>query len=367
MAEFDAGAATQRGLQMTAAGAAIGSAVPVIGTAVGAGAGALLGLGLGIYDYWRSKGDDPEEAARKAHQFDSSFVATPQILARTDFSQAMNDAQAQQAMAFGQAQQVQGRQVGLADALQAQAEGRGGPSIAEMQLRQSTDRTGAQAAGLIAAQRGINPGLAARLGAQAQAGASQQAAGQAAILRAQEQQAARAQLAQVLSGARGQSLEQQGASTSLYGIGAQGTVAQRGQDMQAQADAQRLNAATAAGNADRAAGVQRSTDANAAAAQARSDAQTQTTFRGGMAAAQAVGRNLDVPLERFSRGGRVPGRAPVHGDSPRNDRIAIMASPGEVVLPRSIMEHPNAPDAAAAFVEALLRARPRRHAMAGGR
>ena len=44
-----------------------------------------------------------------------------------------------------------------------------------------------------------------------------------------------------------------------------------------------------------------------------------------------------------------------------------MASPGEVVLPRSIMEHPNAPDAAAAFVEALLRARPRRHAMAGGR
>ena len=212
MAEFDAGAATQRGLQMTAAGAAIGSAVPLLGTAVGAGAGALLGLGLGIYDYWRSKGDDPEEAARKAHQFDSSFVATPQILARTDFSQAMNDAQAQQAMAFGQAQQVR-RQVGLADALQAQAE-----------ARRPADR--GDAAGSRPTARGAG-GRADRGAARRQPRARGSPRGRRRrperrrppdrrpSCARKEQQAARAQLAQVLSGARGSRLSSRGLDVAV--------------------------------------------------------------------------------------------------------------------------------------------------------
>ncbi len=37
-----------------------------------------------------------------------------------------------------------------------------------------------------------------------------------------------------------------------------------------------------------------------------------------------------------SRGGRVPGMAPMHGDSPLNDSVKINTSPGEVIVPRSL-------------------------------
>jgi hypothetical protein len=38
------------------------------------------------------------------------------------------------------------------------------------------------------------------------------------------------------------------------------------------------------------------------------------------------------------RGGEIPGRAPVSGDSLRNDGVPIQASPGEVVVPRSLTQ-----------------------------
>jgi len=37
----------------------------------------------------------------------------------------------------------------------------------------------------------------------------------------------------------------------------------------------------------------------------------------------------------------VPGRAQYRGDSPRNDNIQLMASPGEVVVPRSMVDEPS--------------------------
>ncbi len=37
-----------------------------------------------------------------------------------------------------------------------------------------------------------------------------------------------------------------------------------------------------------------------------------------------------------ARGGRVPGVAPVHGDSLRNDTVPVNTSPGEVIVPRSL-------------------------------
>lgn len=54
----------------------------------------------------------------------------------------------------------------------------------------------------------------------------------------------------------------------------------------------------------------------------------------------------------FGGGGAVPGRAAVGGDSSRNDTVPIMASPGEVVLPRSVADDP---EKSAAFVRALQR------------
>lgn len=371
MPEFDLGSATSRTASYAGTGAAIGTAVGgPLGTAIGAGAGAIIGIGLGLYDYFRSTGDDPQTAAAKAHAYDSTFVATPQILARTDFSQAMTSAQAQQAISFAQQGAVAQQQTSLASALEAQANGTGGPSIAELQLRQGTDRTAAQAQGLIASQRGINPGMAAKLGAGAAANANQQAAGQAAVLRAQEQQAARAQLAQVLAGQRGQSIDQGSASASLFGTAGGLQVNQRGQDVQAAMDAQRINAATADANADRAAGVRRSDQANDAAVRTsdaesrrRSDAVLQNIATGaGQAAAQDAAANKldDFELtDGLAHGGAgiVPGRAQVAGDSKRNDTVHAKLSPGEfhVIVPRSIVNGPDAPERAAAFVEALLR------------
>jgi hypothetical protein len=74
----------------------------------------------------------------------------------------------------------------LKEILRQRAAGEAGPSIAEMQLRQATDRNLSQALGQAASQRGSNFALAAREAQRARAAASQQAAGQAAELRADE-------------------------------------------------------------------------------------------------------------------------------------------------------------------------------------
>ncbi len=55
-----------------------------------------------------------------------------------------------------------------------------------------------------------------------------------------------------------------------------------------------------------------------------------------------------------SKGEMVPGKASVRGDNRANDTVPTMLSPGEVVIPRSVMQSKNAPDAAAKFVAALL-------------
>ena len=55
----------------------------------------------------------------------------------------------------------------------------------------------------------------------------------------------------------------------------------------------------------------------------------------------------------LSKGGKVPGKPRVFGDSEANDTVPAKLSPGEIVLPRSVAQHPNAPAAAAAFVQAV--------------
>ena len=110
--------------------------------------------------------------------------------------------------AFGEARgagrQVAGQQQSLAQALADRAAGKGGPSIAEMQLQRTLEANKRAAAGALAgAGRGINPALAQRLLLQQQAGLSQEAAGQGSLLRAQEQLAAQNALAGVLGQMRG--------------------------------------------------------------------------------------------------------------------------------------------------------------------
>lgn len=73
-----------------------------------------------------------------------------------------------------------------------------------------------------------------------------------------------------------------------------------------------------------------------------------------------TGASLGVPLTLsnggpidFRTGGPVPGHAAVQGDSPKNDTVPALVSPGEGVIPRSIMQSPDAPQKAKEFVEAL--------------
>jgi len=52
--------------------------------------------------------------------------------------------------------------------------------------------------------------------------------------------------------------------------------------------------------------------------------------------------------------GMVPGKAPVKGDHPKNDIVHALLSPGEAVLPRSVMNDKDPPSAAKKFVAKLL-------------
>lgn len=101
--------------------------------------------------------------------------------------------------------QVRGQQQDLIGMLRQQAAGQG-PSIAEQQLRRSTDRAIAQQQGLAATAGPTNQALAARMAAQ-QGGALQSAmSGQAADARMQEQLNAQQQLGGLLGGVRGQDI-----------------------------------------------------------------------------------------------------------------------------------------------------------------
>jgi len=49
--------------------------------------------------------------------------------------------------------------------------------------------------------------------------------------------------------------------------------------------------------------------------------------------------NIDIPFANFAKGGLVPGNALVGGDSKLNDRVLALLSPGEAIIPRSLMEN----------------------------
>jgi hypothetical protein len=55
----------------------------------------------------------------------------------------------------------------------------------------------------------------------------------------------------------------------------------------------------------------------------------------------------------YRSGGTVPGKAEVKGDSPKNDTVPAVVSPGEIVLPRSVTQAEDAPARAAEFVKHL--------------
>lgn len=96
------------------------------------------------------------------------------------------------------------RQNGLADALQAQMEGRGGPSLAEMQMQKGLNQSLANANSQAASMRGVSPAMAMRLTQNNAATQSQDLVNNSGMLRAQEQAQARDQYGNLATSARGQ-------------------------------------------------------------------------------------------------------------------------------------------------------------------
>jgi hypothetical protein len=301
--------------------------------------------------------------------------------------------------AGGAAPQLQGQ---LAQQLAAQARGEG-PNVAQAQLAEATAANAARQAALMASQRGAgaNVGSIARLASQAGQQAQQTAIGQAATLRAQQQLAAQQALGQLT----GQTISQQQAALQQYG-GL--TAEQQRQLMASQAEQNRIQAQLAieksraqqaaiggvmnvAGQAALMAMAPQSAAASVASQTQMSPSQSafnqgpvSYSLEPGSRPDQAVltttsnyanGGMVQEPIlppmrfgstntgsilgdyvhtGYFADGGLVPGKAQFGGDDGENDTVHAMLSPGEIVIPRSIVNGPNAAEKSKKFVQAIL-------------
>lgn len=138
----------------------------------------------------------------------NTFQANQAATQTSNYGGAIGAAQGQQAAgnqttAAG-VQGMQGvgaQQQSFANSLQQQAAGQGGPTMADTELTTATNQNNANAAGLAASSKGLNPAMAARTAMNAAAGNNQTAANQAAQTKVQEQLNAQGQLGGALSGA----------------------------------------------------------------------------------------------------------------------------------------------------------------------
>lgn len=223
-----------------------------------------------------------------------------QLVEQPDLIKSIQQAQA------GMAPLTQQQQA-LAEALLAQSRGEG-PAAQVVQRAQ--ERAAMQGAGMLASARGVNPALAARMASQ-QAAAGQQAAA---------------------AGAGELALQSQASLGGLYGQMGQQNLSQQ----------QMLQQALAAQNQARLANLE--IQESGRRAQAQLGGQLLGGAIGGASAALMGG------MGKFD-GGYIGGRAKVAGDSPENDIVPALLSPGEIVVPRSAAKNE---ESAKAFIESLM-------------
>lgn len=228
---------------------------------------------------------------------------------------------------LGQVNQTTGQQQQLAQTLQQQIQG-GGPNLAQTQLQSATQQANQQAAGLIGAQRGMSPALAARQILNQQAANTQGAANQSAQLQQQQQLAAQGQLAGVLA-QQGQLENQQ--------VGTLGQLSNQQNQLNLQAQTANQQAANNAFNPLGA--------LSGLGQGATSLGGTLSNVAGGAAgyseggqvdAMVSPGERIFKPGENYDDGGMVvPGDPRVPGDSPTNDTVPASLPVGSVVVPRT--------------------------------
>lgn len=313
-------------------------------------------------------------------QAQGANIATPVNTQQTDlaYNQSQDALYQQQAFlnalqgqnGIGNQSNVFGQQQALANQLQTQAQG-GGPNPALAQLNMATGQNVANQAALMAGQRGAggNVGLMGRQAAMQGANAQQQAVGQAAVLRANQQLAAQNALQQqqnMMGGLATQQVGQQANAQNALVSGYQNqqnallnAMGQQNNSMiQNQSAMNTANASIAGQNAQsQAQGLGKGLGAIGTVMGLKFADGGQVpgpeSFFGKFVNGMASGGPVSGPID-FSSGGKLPGKAEVAGDSYANDKVPILGSPGEIMLPRSVTMHKNAPEKAAEFVRAIL-------------
>lgn len=251
------------------------------------------------------------------------------------------------------------QQQALANQIQGVANGTG-PNPAQAELNQATGQNVANQAALMAGQRGAgaNAGLLSRQIANQRAATEQQAAGQGATLQAQQQLAAlqalqsqQAQLANTAGQQVGQ--QQQGLGQFIQGASANQSAinnqinSQNQANVGMQSNINNANAGIASGNAANQAKLVGGLIGGAGAALGMAHGGSVPSYAsGGMTPQSFIGRCA----QGYSDGGKVPGKAEVFGDSQKNDTVPANLSPGEIVIPRSILQGSDPIQGAAAFV-----------------
>jgi hypothetical protein len=256
--------------------------------AAGQAAGSAASAGAPAFIDFLSDVDPNDPEFRRYQQGFANIYGIP------GFADELQRARGETFGALGASRGVGAQQAALADALRAQAEGRG-PSLAQMQYNQALGQTQAAIQSQLASARGLSPAQAQRIAARQQAAMGAGAASQSAMLRLQEQQAAQAALGNLLGQQRQQELLGGQLASGMYGTAAQGAL-------------------------------------SASSLQAK--------------AAEEARRNL-------ARGAEVKGQAKFQGDTRSNDTVPAMLSPGEIVLPRTVAQSEDAPEKAKKFVEAI--------------
>jgi hypothetical protein len=245
-----------------------------------------------------------------------------------NFGQAINHAQS------GINENTANQQT-LAQALQAQANGTG-VNPAQAMLHQATDNSIRQNSAMLASQKGINPGSTQRLVAMNAAQQGQQEAGQGALLQAQQGVSANGQLA----GLYGQMGNQAQANLAGY----QGALSSNNSINSGIAAANQASANQLTGMAATAIGGIGGKAATGGVGSSADTSQAMGIMSGGMSSAASLPAsnpsNVSGGIMAAAHGAIVPGLANVKGDSPKNDVIPAMLSPGEAVIPRSKMTDP---------------------------
>ena len=249
----------------------------------------------------------------------------------------------------------QQQQQNLTQILQAQANGTSGPNPAQQQLMQNEQRIAQQQAAQYAGNRALNPGLAARLAGNTAATTASTAAGNAGIQQAQQQLASQQLLGQTAAQGE-QGINQAGALNAGVAAGnqqaAQGLI---GGLLQAggSALAGMSTGGVVPSHIRDISQIYHLDDGGAVSSKSEFKIPTLGDPVGELLKFQQL--NSGGSPKPMKKGGDVPGKAKTEGDSPKNDTVAAMLSPGEVVIPRSVMNSDDPVSNAAKFVANLVR------------